>query len=71
METGVPALCEKFGPILLRRPPNLRYDKETMESFLSQLSHDSEKLVDLARVHDRSIAKAVVKADRKRIAEPG
>lgn len=70
METGVLALCEKLGPILLRHPASLRYDDGTMESFLSQLPHDSDKLTDMARDHDNTIAKAVVKADRKRTAEP-
>lgn len=41
-----------------------------MESFLLQLPHDSEKLADVERNHDHSIAKAVVKADRKRTPEP-
>ena len=64
--SGVLALREKFGPILWQLPPSFRYDEERLETFFSQLPHDSETLAAMARDHDRTIAKALVKADRKR-----
>ncbi|HET7332407.1 DUF72 domain-containing protein [Dyella sp.] len=64
--SGVLALREKFGPILWQLPPSFRYDEERLETFFSQLPHDSETLAAVARNHDRTIAKALVKADRKR-----
>lgn len=64
--SGVLALREKFGPILWQLPPSLRYEEEKLENFLAQLPHDSEALAAIARRHDRTIEKAIVKADRKR-----
>lgn len=64
--SGVLALREKFGPILWQLPPSFRYDEERLETFFSQLPHDSETLAAVARNHDRTIAKAQVTADRKR-----
>jgi uncharacterized protein YecE (DUF72 family) len=64
--SGVLALKEKFGPILWQLPPSFRYDEERIEAFLQQLPRDSEALADMAREHDATIEKTVVKADRKR-----
>ena len=64
--SGVLALREKFGPVLWQLPPSLRYDEERLETFFSHLPHDSETLAAMAKDHDRTIAKALVKADRKR-----
>ncbi|MFK2901815.1 DUF72 domain-containing protein [Dyella jejuensis] len=64
--SGILELREKLGPILWQLPPSLRYDEEVLETFLSQLPHDTEQLAAIARRHDRTIAKASIKADRKR-----
>jgi uncharacterized protein YecE (DUF72 family) len=64
--SGVLALREKFGPILWQLPPSLRYDEATIEAFLAQLPHDSQRLAAMARKHDSTIGKALIKADRKR-----
>lgn len=64
--SGLLALREKLGPLLWQLPPSLRYDEERVETFLSQLPHDTEKLAAIARRHDRSMQSVLVKADRKR-----
>jgi uncharacterized protein YecE (DUF72 family) len=64
--SGVLALKEKFGPILWQLPPSLRYDEEKLETFLKQLPRNSETLADMAREHDGTVEKVIVKADRKR-----
>ena len=64
--SGVLALKEKFGPILWQLPPSLRYNEEKLESFLQQLPRNSETLADMAREHDGTVEKVIVKADRKR-----
>ena len=64
--SGVLGLKEKFGPILWQLPPSLRYDEEKLESFLQQLPRNSEILADMAREHDDTVEKVIVKADRKR-----
>lgn len=64
--SGVLGLKEKIGPILWQLPPSLRYDEEKLESFLQQLPRNSEILADMAREHDDTVEKVIVKADRKR-----
>lgn len=64
--SGVLGLKEKFGPILWQLPPSLRYDEGKLESFLQQLPRNSEILADMAREHDDTVEKVIVKADRKR-----
>jgi uncharacterized protein YecE (DUF72 family) len=64
--SGVLALKEKLGPILWQLPPSLRYDEEKLESFLRQLPRNSESLAEMAREHDDTVEKVIVKADRKR-----
>lgn len=64
--SGVLALKEKLGPILWQLPPSLRYDEDQLESFLKQLPRNSESVADMAREHDGTVEKVIVKADRKR-----
>ena len=64
--SGVLALREKLGPILWQLPPSLRYDEEVLETFLAQLPRDTQALATMARRHDRTVTKAMLKVDRKR-----
>lgn len=50
--SGLLALRAKLGPILWQLPPNLGYDTERMEAFLSQLPHSTGEASWLARRHD-------------------
>lgn len=47
--SGVFNLREKLGPILWQFPPNFKYDRERMESFLRLLPRDTEAACSLAR----------------------
>ncbi|HEY2297324.1 MAG TPA: DUF72 domain-containing protein [Jatrophihabitans sp.] len=51
--SGVLALRDKLGPVLWQLPPNLGYDAERMDSFLSQLPHSSGEASWLAKRHDQ------------------
>jgi uncharacterized protein YecE (DUF72 family) len=65
--SGVLALREKLGPVLWQLPPQLAYDAERLERFLSLLPHDSEAALALARRHDaRMEGRAHLAIDRKR-----
>lgn len=50
--SGVLALRGKLGPILWQLPPNLGFDAERMDAFLSLLPSDTEQALELARQHD-------------------
>ena len=67
LASGVFALREKLGPFLWQLPPNCKFDAERLEGFLSQLPHDTEAALALARGHeDRMDDRALLKIDRKR-----
>lgn len=55
LASGVLELREKLGPMLWQFPPNLKYDAELFDAFLSLLPRDSEKAVLMARQHDGHI----------------
>jgi uncharacterized protein YecE (DUF72 family) len=67
LASGVFALREKLGPFLWQLPPNFKFDADRLEGFLSQLPHDTEAALALARGHeDRMDGRALLKIDRKR-----
>jgi uncharacterized protein YecE (DUF72 family) len=49
--SGLFELREKLGPILWQFPPNFKYDRPRMESFLEQLPHTADAARALARRH--------------------
>lgn len=49
LASGVFALRSKLGPILWQFPPNLPYDPERLEAFLSLLPGDTQAALALAR----------------------
>jgi len=55
LASGVLELREKLGPILWQFPPNLKYDDDLFDAFLSMLPRDSEKAAAMARAHDSHI----------------
>ncbi|MEO6801543.1 MAG: DUF72 domain-containing protein [Rhodanobacter sp.] len=52
LASGVLELREKLGPILWQFPPNLKYDHELFEAFLSSLPKTSAAALSMARSHD-------------------
>jgi uncharacterized protein YecE (DUF72 family) len=67
LASGVFALREKLGPFLWQLPPNFKFDADRLEGFLSQLPHDTEAALTLARGHeDRMEGRALLQIDRKR-----
>jgi uncharacterized protein YecE (DUF72 family) len=67
LASGVLELREKLGPMLWQFPPNLKYDEELFDAFLSMLPRDSEKAAAMARTHDSHIKHAgELSTDRKR-----
>jgi uncharacterized protein YecE (DUF72 family) len=67
LASGVLELREKLGPMLWQFPPNLKYDDELFDAFLSLLPRDSEQAAAMARTHDRHIKHVgELSTDRKR-----
>jgi uncharacterized protein YecE (DUF72 family) len=65
--SGVLLLREKLGPILWQLPPQLRYDRERLTSFLRLLPRDTSAAAALARQHDHRLnGRAWTSTDRKR-----
>jgi uncharacterized protein YecE (DUF72 family) len=67
LASGVLALEEKLGPILWQLPPQLRFDADRLESFLTLLPATTAAAAELARGHDgrlRHGAYLDVRADR-------
>jgi uncharacterized protein YecE (DUF72 family) len=65
--SGVFNLREKLGPILWQFPPNFRYDRSKMESFLRLLPHDTPAALRLARKRDHRLkgrARLAIDSDR-------
>jgi uncharacterized protein YecE (DUF72 family) len=50
------ALREKLGPMLWQFPPQLRFDPERVERFLSLLPQDTGQALAIARGHDEKMA---------------
>ncbi|HSY08723.1 MAG TPA: DUF72 domain-containing protein [Steroidobacteraceae bacterium] len=49
LASGLFNLRDKLGAILWQFPPNFKYDRERMESFLKLLPHDSDAALAIAR----------------------
>ena len=58
--SGVLALRAKLGPILWQLPPNLGFEPERLESFLSLLPHDTRTAHELALTHDERVVRSGV-----------
>jgi len=67
LASGVFALREKLGPILWQFPPQLRFDADRVERFLSLLPHDTGQALAIARGHDEKLAgRALLEIDAVR-----
>jgi uncharacterized protein YecE (DUF72 family) len=65
--SGLFNLRHKFGPILWQFPPNFRYDRAQMSTFLSLLPHDTQDALRLARKRDHRLkgrARLAIDANR-------
>ncbi len=56
LASGVLALGPKLGPLLWQLPPNLGYDAERVEAFLSLLPRTTTAAAELAAQHDERVA---------------
>lgn len=56
LASGLFALRSKLGPILWQFPPNLPYEPERLEAFLSLLPSGTQEAAALARKHDDRLA---------------
>jgi uncharacterized protein YecE (DUF72 family) len=54
--SGVLALHDKLGPFLWQLPPQLAFDEERLDRFLSWLPRDTEAAAELAQHHDHRVA---------------
>jgi uncharacterized protein YecE (DUF72 family) len=67
LASGVLALEEKLGPILWQLPPNFRYDREVIESFLRTLPHTTMEAARLAKRHDDTVkGRALLHVEKER-----
>jgi len=67
LASGMFALREKLGPMLWQFPPQLRFDAEKVEHFLSLLPHDTGRALEIARGHDERLAgRALLEIDAVR-----
>jgi uncharacterized protein YecE (DUF72 family) len=67
LASGVFALKEKLGPFLWQFPPQLRYEAEKVEHFLSLLPRDTGQALAMARGHDEKLAgRALLEIDAVR-----
>ena len=65
--SGVLALGAKLGPILWQLPPNLDFDPEQLETFLSLLPHTTGEAVEVARGRsERMTGKEYLETDADR-----
>lgn len=55
MASGILRLGAKLGPILWQLPPSLKYDRETLETFLALLPRDTAAAARLARQHNDKV----------------
>ncbi|WP_371869682.1 DUF72 domain-containing protein [Telluria antibiotica] len=56
LASGVFALREKLGPILWQFPPQLRFDADRVERFLSLLPHDTGQALAIALLRKHGVA---------------
>jgi uncharacterized protein YecE (DUF72 family) len=67
LASGVFALKEKLGPVLWQFPPQLRFDPDKVEHFLSLLPRDTGQALAMARGHDEKLAgRALLEIDALR-----
>lgn len=67
LASGLLALGPKLGPILWQLPPNLAYDRDTVESFLELLPHTTTAAVEVASRRDAAMTgKDYVETDAER-----
>jgi uncharacterized protein YecE (DUF72 family) len=67
LASGMFALKEKLGPVLWQFPPQLRFDLEKVEHFLSLLPRDTGQALAMARGHDEKLAgRALLEIDAVR-----
>ena len=67
LASGMFALREKLGPILWQFPPQLRFEPDKVERFLSLLPHDTAQALAMARGHDERMAgRALLEIDAVR-----
>lgn len=67
LASGLFNLKEKLGPMLWQFPPNLSFNPERMEHFLSILPHDTASALAMARQHEpRMDGRTALAIDRKR-----
>jgi len=52
LASGILELGEKLGPILWQLPPNMQFDPDRLDRFLSSLPADSSEATGMAREHD-------------------
>ncbi|GGE90278.1 DUF72 domain-containing protein [Mycetocola zhadangensis] len=65
--SGVLALGPKLGPVLWQVPPNLAYDRDTLDAFLATLPCTTSAAVEVGRNHDeRMDGRAWLKTDADR-----
>lgn len=65
--SGILALGQKLGPVLWQVPPNLAYDRPTLDAFLSVLPRTTTEAVKFARGHDdRMEGRSWLKTDADR-----
>jgi len=65
--SGILALGAKLGPILWQLPPNLDFDPEQLEEFLSLLPHTTTEAVELAKKRgERMSGKEYLETDAER-----
>lgn len=55
--SGILRLGRALGPILWQLPPNFKFDRERLESFLTLLPRDSEAMAKLAHAHSSKLKK--------------
>jgi uncharacterized protein YecE (DUF72 family) len=60
--SGVANLREKLGPFLWQLPPTLKFDRASIEAFLSLLPRDTDQASALARRHDTKVKGRAVMA---------
>lgn len=53
--SGILELGAKLGPILWQLPPNMKYEEERLDRFLSILPHETSDAVTLAHDHDERV----------------
>jgi len=67
LASGVFALREKLGPFLWQFPPQLRFDHDKVEHFLSLLPHDTGQALAIARGHDeKMVGRSLLEIDAVR-----